>query len=53
MKPINDREGFVPDVVFRAAVIPDRECLGVNDGAADTATGVLELSLAELTAQLR
>lgn len=48
-----EREGFVPNVVFPTGVIERGEVWSVYYGAADTATGVVELSRREVLEALR
>lgn len=43
-----EKEGFVPDVVFPTGIVPQADRLLVYYGAADTFTGLVEFSLAEL-----
>jgi predicted GH43/DUF377 family glycosyl hydrolase len=47
-----ERVGFVPDVVFPTGIVETEETFLVYYGAADTSTGVVELSRAELMASL-
>lgn len=45
---LHEREGFVSDVVFPTGIVETGDTLLVYYGAADTSTGVVELSLAEV-----
>jgi predicted GH43/DUF377 family glycosyl hydrolase len=47
-----EREGFVPNVVFPTGVVQQGENVLVYYGAADTCTGLVEFSLAELLGML-
>ena len=47
-----EQQGFVPNVVFPTGVVQRGNMLQIFYGAADTHTGVVELSLAELLAEL-
>ena len=47
-----ERHGFVPNVVFPTGVVETGETLLVYYGAADTCTGVIEFSRAELLAAM-
>jgi beta-1,2-mannobiose phosphorylase / 1,2-beta-oligomannan phosphorylase len=48
-----ERQGFVPGVFFPTGVVPAGDTLLVYYGAADTCTGVVEISLEELLDTLR
>jgi predicted GH43/DUF377 family glycosyl hydrolase len=48
-----EQQGFVPNVVFPTGVVRRGDILQVFYGAADTCTGVVELSLAELLGSLQ
>ena len=47
-----EQQGFVPNVVFPTGVVQRGNMLQIFYGAADTHTGVVELSLAELLAEI-
>jgi predicted GH43/DUF377 family glycosyl hydrolase len=48
-----EQQGFVPNVIFPTAVIARGDVLQIFYGAADTCTGLVELSLQEVMAELR
>lgn len=48
-----ERHGFVPNVVFPTAVVPDGDSLLVYYGAADASTAVAEFATTELLAAMR
>lgn len=54
LRPTEDfeQQGFVPNVVFPTGIIRRGDLLQIFYGAADTCVGVVELSLAELMAEL-
>lgn len=47
-----EQQGFVPNVVFPTGIVQHGSTLQIFYGAADTATGMVELSLAELLAEM-
>jgi predicted GH43/DUF377 family glycosyl hydrolase len=55
MQPTADFEcsGFVDNIVFPTAMIKQGDTLSVYYGAADTYTGVVEISKTELLAAIR
>ncbi len=48
-----EQQGFVPNVVFPTGVVPRGDTLQIFFGAADTCTGVVELSLDEMLTGLK
>lgn len=48
----HERCGFVPNVIFPTGIVPRGDALLIYSGAADSATGVVELSWGELRAAL-